>query len=86
VKDARRRADAAALLGVNPRTLRLAIDRGDIAADHPLADGPWMLSSDVLESEPAQALKRRISQGARRPPILDSQQEQSWVLQWVECL
>ena len=34
--------DAAALLDVSPRTLRLAIDRGDISADHPFADGPWI--------------------------------------------
>ena len=55
--------DAAALLDVSPRTLRLAIDRGDISADHPLADGPWIISRDVLESESAQALKRRVIAG-----------------------
>ena len=58
--------DAAALLDVSPRTLRLAIDRGDISADHPFADGPWIISRDVMEGESAQALKRRVSQGTRR--------------------
>ena len=69
--------DAAILLDVSPRTLRLAIDRGDISADHPFADGPWVISRDVLEGESAQSLKRRVSQGARRPAVPDSQQEES---------
>jgi DNA invertase Pin-like site-specific DNA recombinase len=69
--------DAAALLEVSPRTLRLAIDRGDIAADHPLADGPWIISRDALESESAQALKRRVSRATRRPAIPDSEKHAS---------
>ncbi len=69
--------DAAALLDVSSRTLRLAIDRGDISADHPFADGPWIISRDVMEGESAQALKRRVSQGTRRPAVPDSQQEES---------
>jgi hypothetical protein len=69
--------DAAALLGVSPRTVRLAIDRGDISADHPFAEGPWIISRDVLEGESAQALKRRASRGRRRPAVLDSQQDQT---------
>lgn len=69
--------DAAILLDVSPRTLRLAIDRGEIPAHHPFADGPWVISRDVLEGEAAQALKRRVSQGARRPAVPHSQQEES---------
>jgi DNA invertase Pin-like site-specific DNA recombinase len=69
--------DAAALLDVSPRTLRLAIDRGDIPADHPCADGPWIIRRDVMEGESAQALKRRVSQGTRRAAVLDGQQDQS---------
>ena len=69
--------DAAALLDVSPRTLRLAIDRGDISADHPFADGPWVISRDALEGESAQALKRRVAREARRPAVLDSQQHES---------
>ena len=69
--------DAAALLDVSPRTLRLAIDRGDISADHPFADGPWIISRDVVEGESAQALKQRVSRGTRRPAVLDSQQDQT---------
>ena len=69
--------DAAALLDVSPRTLRLAIDHGDISADHPLADGPWVISRDVVEGESAQALKQRVSRGTRRPAVLDSEQDQT---------
>jgi len=69
--------DAAALLDVSPRTLRLAIDRGDISADHPFADGPWVISRYALEGESAQALKRGVARGVRRPAVLDSQQDQT---------
>jgi DNA invertase Pin-like site-specific DNA recombinase len=68
--------DAATLLDVSPRTLRLAIDRGDISADHPFADGPWVISRDVLQGESARALKRRIGLGSRRPAVLDSEQHE----------
>ena len=69
--------DAAAQLDVSPRTLRLAIDRGDISADHPFADGPWVISRDVMQGESAQALKRRVSRGTRRPAVPNSQQDQT---------
>ena len=68
--------DAAALLGVSPRTLRLAIDRGDIPAEHPFADGPWVISRDTLQGESAQSLKRRLESGTSRPAILDSEQQE----------
>jgi hypothetical protein len=32
--------EAASVLGISARTLRLAVERGEIEADHPLADGP----------------------------------------------
>jgi DNA invertase Pin-like site-specific DNA recombinase len=68
--------DAAALLDISPKTLRLAIDRGHLSADHPFADGPWVISRDVLQSEAGQALKRRIGAGSRRPAVLDSKQHE----------
>lgn len=69
--------DAAALLDVSPRTLRLAIDRGEISADHPFVDGPWVISRNTLQGEAAQALQRRAGVGKRRPAILVSEQHQS---------
>jgi len=68
--------DAAALLVVSPRTLRLAIDRCEIPADHPFADDPWVVGRDVLESKAAQILKQRVRMGSRRPAILHPEQHQ----------
>jgi len=68
--------DAAALLDVSPRTLRLAIDRGEIPADHPFADGPWVISRDTLKIKAAQTLKQRVRSGQRRPAILHSEQHE----------
>jgi DNA invertase Pin-like site-specific DNA recombinase len=67
--------EAAALLDISPRTLRLAIDRGDIPADHPFADGPWVISKDILEREAA--LKLRVHTRPRKPAVLHTEQSQS---------
>src|SRR5215469_3107699 len=56
--------DAAAYLEISPRTLRLAIDRGQIPADHPFADGPWVICREILDGEAAKKLK---SQALARP-------------------
>ena len=69
--------DAAALLDISPTTLRMAIDRGEISADHPFADGPWVINRDILESEAAQRLKIRIHARSRKPAILHSETHQS---------
>jgi hypothetical protein len=34
-------------------TLRLAIDRGEIEAEHPLANGPWVINRSALETATA---------------------------------
>lgn len=69
---------AAAFLGVSPRTLRLAVDRGEIEAEHPLPDGPWIVSKQVLESDAAIQLVRRIKREhpavpVNAQPVLDFQ-------------
>jgi hypothetical protein len=51
---------AAAFLGVSPRTVRLAVERGQIAAEHPLPDGPWVFCKQILESDAAIQLVQRI--------------------------
>lgn len=63
---------AAAFLGVSPRTVRLAVERGEIAAEHPLPDGPWIFSKQVLESETAVRLVQRI-RGEQAAVPLDGQ-------------
>ena len=50
--------DAADYLGISSRTLRLAIDRGEIPADHPFADGPWVINRAILDGVAAQDLKQ----------------------------
>lgn len=40
---------AAAHLGVSPRTLRQAAERGHVNAEHPLSDGPWVFERTTLD-------------------------------------
>ena len=65
---------AAAFLGVSPRTVRLAIDSGKIAAEHPLPDGPWIFHRQGLESEAARALVQRVRQRRSHPAIPSNEQ------------
>jgi hypothetical protein len=50
---------AAALAGVAPRTLRIAVERGEIPALHPLADGPWIFNRTDLEEPATKGLAAR---------------------------
>ena len=61
--------EAAAELGVSPRTLRLAAERGDVAAEHPLPDGPWVFNRTALRDDGAVALAVRahLRSGAAIP-------------------
>ena len=61
--------EAAAFLQVSARTVRLAIDAGELQAEHPLTDGPWLVNRQELISENAQRLKLRAHRGGRRPAI-----------------
>jgi len=78
--DARRRAEgwltceeAAALLEIDPKTLRRAAARNELPAIRPLANGPWIFSrSDLAGSAAAEhvarrARLRRTGQGAGPP-------------------
>ena len=47
---------AAAVVGVAARTLRLAAERGEIDAMHPLDDGPWLFRRADLDGPAAQSL------------------------------
>jgi hypothetical protein len=60
---------AAAFLQVSPRTVRLAIDAGELQAEHPLSDGPWLVNRQELMSDHAQRIKLRAHRGGRRRAI-----------------
>jgi DNA invertase Pin-like site-specific DNA recombinase len=63
---------AATFVGVSPRTLRLAVERGEIEAEHPLSDGPWIFRKRVLESEAGIRFAQRVRR--EQPAVLfDSQ-------------
>jgi hypothetical protein len=51
-------------------TLRLAIERGEIDAEHPLANGPWVINRHALETPEAVRFAEQ-SRRERRNPVLD---------------
>ena len=59
--------NAARLLQVAPKTLRVAAEAGRIEALHPLPDGPWIFSRAVLSTAPACAITERARQNPRHP-------------------
>ena len=66
---------AAAIVGVAPRTLRLAVERGDIDAAHPLENGPWIFSRADLDSTAARDLALRARAHPRHPALPDAAQQ-----------
>ena len=56
---------AAAVVGVAPRTLRLAAERGEIDALHPLGDGPWLFRRTDLEGPAARSIALRARSNSR---------------------
>src|SRR5260221_12166008 len=58
---------AAGLLGIAPKTLRLAAEAGEIEASHPLSDGPWIFSRSTLGEPAAQRLVHRARQNPNHP-------------------
>ena len=58
---------AAALLGISPKTLRLAAERGEIEAAHPLAEGPWLFKRAILERQEAKCVAERVRRRRSHP-------------------
>ena len=59
--------NAAKLLKVAPKTLRLAAEAGEIEAIHPLSDGPWIFARSSLTTAGAQSISTRAQQNRRYP-------------------
>jgi hypothetical protein len=51
---------AADFLSISSTALRHAAQRGEIQAEHPLREGPWLFSRATLDSEAAKQLVNRI--------------------------
>jgi hypothetical protein len=56
---------AAAHLDLAPSSLRHAVERGDVKAAHPLADGPWVLCRAQFEDPDVRAALGRIRRRRR---------------------
>jgi DNA invertase Pin-like site-specific DNA recombinase len=65
---------AATLVGVSARTLRLAVERGEVKAEHPLAVGPWIFSRADLDAKTNSALVERARAHQRGREIPSEQQ------------
>ena len=57
--------EAATSLGVSGRTLRIAVERREIEAEHPLADGPWVINQRALETVAATKFVARVRNNNR---------------------
>jgi hypothetical protein len=60
-------SDAARLLHVSSKTLRLAAEAGEIDAIHPLPDGPWKFSRASLATTSAEAIVQRARRNPKYP-------------------
>lgn len=68
--------EAAALLKLSSRTVRLAAERNDIPGKHPLSDGPWLFRRDDIESESARNLVQR-TRNRNRTAAVPAETQQS---------
>jgi DNA invertase Pin-like site-specific DNA recombinase len=59
--------NAAALLGISGKTLRIAAESGEIDAIHPLAEGPWLFRRSILDSSKGRAITERAQRSAKYP-------------------
>ena len=58
-------SNAAKLLQIAPKTLRLAAEAGQIDVFHPLSDGPWIFARAALITTAAQSIAERARQNPR---------------------
>lgn len=59
--------DAAHLLGVSPKTLRIAAEAGVVEGNHPLSDGPWLFHRSELAKPQAQQVAFNSKRRAKHP-------------------
>ncbi|MGZ3269222.1 MAG: recombinase family protein [Burkholderiales bacterium] len=61
--------EASRVVGVSARTLRLAVELGELTAEHPLPDGPWIFQREMLTTDDAKAIAARAGHRSRRPVV-----------------
>jgi DNA invertase Pin-like site-specific DNA recombinase len=66
--------EAADYLQMSGITLRLAIERGEVDAEHPLANGPWVINRRALETDKAVRFAERTRKQHRNPILEVSDQ------------
>jgi hypothetical protein len=66
---------AARVAGIANRTLRVGIERGDIAAERPIACGPWVLNQQSLQTETSVRFLERVRLEKRNPTVSSSAQD-----------
>ena len=59
--------NAAKLLKVAPKTLRVAAEAAEIEGVHPLSDGPWIFERSALTTFAAQSITERARQNPKYP-------------------
>ena len=69
--------EAAHRLGVSARTLPLAVERGEIEAQHPLPDGPWVFRRVALETEATASFVARVRRRSQEAAIPDAHRHPS---------
>jgi hypothetical protein len=69
-------SQAARLVGVTNRTLRLAIERGELCAERPISWGPWIINKQALQTEAALAFLARARMSKECPTIPATAQAQ----------
>jgi hypothetical protein len=65
---------AARLVGVSARTLRLAVERGEVKGVHPLPDGPWLFHRDALQADAIAELIARARDRRQGPAVPTEEQ------------
>jgi DNA invertase Pin-like site-specific DNA recombinase len=68
-------SDAARLLKIASKTLRLAAEAGGIDARHPLSDGPWIFARAELSTDAAKSIAERARRSTRYPAGSDCNQQ-----------
>ena len=66
---------AARLIGVSARTLRLAVEHGELTAEHPLPDGPWIFNRNDLQTEKATAVAARARARHHDGPAIPNEEQ-----------